>query len=125
MTSPERPGYILGEPRALRDAEKALLAAMLGADPETRRLLPSLDGCRVREMNDGGMGSLRFAGAPDRRSAGIAMEARFLDEDGTPVFAAILLDRHGELFELDLWKVDGAALKRIPPVAQIGIGRIP
>jgi hypothetical protein len=41
-------------------------------------------------------------------------EAEFTDEDGIPVSAVLNLDDKGQLFELDMWKVDFSALKRYP-----------
>jgi hypothetical protein len=67
-------------------------------------------------MNDGGMGSLRFRTPDNQRrhfSKKIA-EAEFTDEDGTPVSAVVNLDEIGELFELDIWRVDFSPLKRYP-----------
>lgn len=123
MTPPRGHSYTIGEPRALSSAEKALLAAMLDANEATRPFLTALDEYRVQAMNDGGMGSLRVVGSPDRRFGSISMEASFLDEDGTPVLVAAILDQRGELYELDVWKVDGNPLGRIPSVKEIEIGR--
>lgn len=122
MTSPRRLRYTIGGPRALRKAEKTLLAAMLDASEDTRPLAASLDGCRVQDMNDGGMGCVRIVGSQDRCFGSISSEASFLDEDGTPVLVAVILDQHAKLYELDVWKVDGTRLQRIPPIAQVDIG---
>lgn len=119
MVSPH--SYTIGEPRGLYSAEKALLGAMLNANPETRRLLSSLDGIRVQDMNDGGMGSLRVVGSPHRQFGSVSVEASFVDEDGTSVLAAVILDQRGDLYELDVWKVDGTALIRLPPVSAVRI----
>jgi hypothetical protein len=64
-------------------------------------------------MNDGGMGSLRFVGSADRRFGKCIGEAEFDDLDGVPVSVALNVDQYGQLFELDLWKVDFSPLKRI------------
>lgn len=77
----------------------------------------------VREMRDGGMGSLRFSGSDERRYGGTLAEAEFKDADGTAVSVALMLDEIGELFELDIWKVDFSPLIRVPPVEQIKITR--
>jgi len=102
--------------RKLRKEEAVLIAAMLRNNPKANELLPSLSESRVRDMNDGAMGSLRFRSADHRRrrfSKKIA-EAEFTDEDGALVSAVVNLDENGELYELDIWKVDFSALKRYP-----------
>lgn len=77
----------------------------------------------VQAMRDGGMGSLRFPGVEQRRYGSTLAEAEFRDADGTPVSVALMLDEAGDLFELDIWKVDFSPLVRIPPVDQITITR--
>ena len=102
--------------RKLRKEEAALIAAMLRNSPKADELLRSLSERRVQEMNDGGMGSLRFRTADNRQrhfSKKIA-EAEFTDQDGTLVSAVVNLDEIGELFELDIWRVDFSPLKRYP-----------
>jgi hypothetical protein len=62
------------------------------------------------------MCSLRFRSTDNqrRRLGKKIAEAEFTDEDGTLVSAAVNLDENGELFELDIWKVDFSPLKRYP-----------
>ena len=71
----------------------------------------------VEEMNDGGMGSLLLSPRPStpraRRFGKQAADCRFLDADGVVVIASLNLDKAGELFELDIWKVNYAPLIRI------------
>src|SRR5690606_30124564 len=52
-----------------------------------RWLASGLEHCLVQEMNDGGMGSLRFVddGQTDRRFGAAFAEGRFFDEGGVPV----------------------------------------
>ncbi len=75
----------------------------------------------VRRMNDGGMGSLRFEPKTDEQRVfgGVLAEAQFLDRDGVSVCAAINLDKAGNLYELDLWKVDNSALIDFPEPSEI------
>ncbi|EIE01321.1 hypothetical protein LEP1GSC185_3526 [Leptospira licerasiae serovar Varillal str. VAR 010] len=40
----------------------------------------------------------------------------FYDEDGTEVSATLNIDQYGDLYELDLWKVDFSRLKKIPEI---------
>ena len=70
---------------------------------------------KVEEMDDGGMGSLRFVRAKQNRRLGeVIAEIQYQDEDGVPVLVSLNLDDDGELYGLDSWKVDFSPLKRIP-----------
>jgi hypothetical protein len=68
----------------------------------------------VRDLDDGGMGSLSFVLPSTVGKAQIfgsdAAEIRFLDEDDVVVYARINLDQDGELYELDVWKTDFSPL---------------
>lgn len=58
-------------------------------------------------MDDGGMGSIRFESKkPGRRLGSDLARETFVDEDGVEVIATLSLDNYGDLFELDIWKVD-------------------
>lgn len=95
--------------------ERGLMAFMLKRLPNTEQMLAQLPTAEVEEMNDGGMGSLLFVSNKKLRKFGSSIaEIQFDDVDKTPVLASIYLDEEGELFELDIWKVDFTPLKRIP-----------
>lgn len=102
--------------RKLRKEEMDLITVMARHSPNSKEVLRSLSGCFVEDMKDGGMGSLRFKDADnrERRLGKKIAEAEFTDEDGIPVSAVLNLDDNGELFELDMWKVDFSTLKRYP-----------
>jgi hypothetical protein len=103
-------------PRPLKPEERDLIAFILGY----RSNFPAQDDL-VEEMNDGGMGSLRFVGTQDRRLGSRVGSAEFNDADGILVSVALNLDQHEELFELDIWKVDFSPLQRIAPVSKLRI----
>lgn len=76
------------------------------------------DGLTVFPMNDGGMGSLllfpkgkfiqnRFFGQQ-------VSEFQFIDADGIEVMVSLIIDKQGNLFELDIWKTNFERLIRIP-----------
>lgn len=72
----------------------------------------------VAPMDDGGMGSLLLypegkivAGKIFGRTL---HEIEFKDADNVAVLASLNLDQHGELFELDIWKVTFDPLVRLP-----------
>jgi hypothetical protein len=89
---------------------------MLRTSPKGNELLPLIPGCLVEEMQDGNMGSLKFVTSESgrRRFGEKIAETEFVDEDGVLVSATINLDDRGNLFELDIWKVDFSPLKRYP-----------
>ncbi len=106
----------MGIERELTQPERALVTFLLASKHDSR-LVTGL----VEEMADGGMGSLLFVGSKDRIYGSTLAEAEFRDDDGTPVIAAINLDSDGQLFELDIWKVDFSPLIRIPSTDQVTI----
>jgi hypothetical protein len=106
----------LGAPRQLTPKEKAFLNALMRLDPAGVEKIGQLDSCVVQDMDDGGMGSLHFQAVKrtDRRLGRALIKAEFLDLDGVPVSIVINLDDRGDLFELDVWKVDFSKLIAFP-----------
>ncbi|MGO4153075.1 DUF6984 family protein [Cupriavidus sp. YAF13] len=109
----------MGIVRGLKDDERTLLAKLIAGKPQEMRLLGSLADALVEEMDDGGMGSLRFyaSDARSRRLGEQLAKREFVDIDGIPVMVAINLDDHGDLYELDIWKVDFSPFNRFPIMA--------
>lgn len=107
--------------RNLTEAELKLMMTMLSAVDSKQGVISQLTSARVREMNDGAMGSLRFEGAGNksRRFGETISQAKFVDEDGVAASVAINLDQDGNLYELDIWKVDFSSLKRWPNADEI------
>jgi len=104
--------------RPLRDEELALILHLLDGTPSTT-LRESLAGARVTDMNDGGMGSIRFI-RPEAHPIGeLLAEAQYLDSDGVLVVIFLNDDKIGQLFELDLWKVDSSPLVCYPTPASL------
>ncbi len=105
----------LGPPRALRDVEHSLIAKLVRNTPHEREVLNELCDALVRDMPDGGMGSIKFQGkTPKPRLGGQNAEGAFCDADGMPVSVALLIDDAGHLFELDVFKADGSPLVSYP-----------
>jgi hypothetical protein len=109
--------------RHLNVDERRLLMLLLSSQPDGARLCAHVEGLRVREMDDGGMGSLRFQASDDehRRRSRTFASAQFKDTDGIPVLVALDVDQKDALFELDIWKVDFSPLQRIPETSKIHI----
>lgn len=100
--------------RSLRDAEKALLTALLSTHPDFHRFVEEIATAKVNDMSDGGMGSVEFI-APGERSLGATLvEADYVDSDGVPVSIAVSADDKGGLYELDFWKTDFSPLNQYP-----------
>jgi hypothetical protein len=111
--------------RPLNQKEQKLVAAMVTGTPYADAIIEKLLLYRVNEMKDGEMGSLRFireSGEDYPLGFSIA-EAEFLDVDDIPVSIVINLDTKGEMYELDMWKIDFTPLKKFPEPSQIKLLR--
>ncbi|MGA2439752.1 MAG: hypothetical protein ABSH08_02230 [Tepidisphaeraceae bacterium] len=109
----------LGVARRLRAPELRLLQRLVQqAVGYSLRLDVTLPMLEVREMPDGGMGSLYIVNPEknpmDRRFGRRIAEAQFDDADGVKVIASLNVDQDNNLFELDIWKVDFRPLIRLP-----------
>lgn len=99
--------------RVLSFGEKTLVHELLelsGLDS-----LPSgwLDSARVVEMDDGGMGSLRFISSGGRTEAlRQVAEITFSDVDGVLVSVTLNVNGQGVPAELDVWKTNFQPLVR-------------
>ena len=101
--------------RRLRADECELVTTMLRgkAGPE---LISNIEHALVEDMEDGGMGSIRFVSRKSGpRGFGNAIaEAEYTDDYGVLVSIAVNSDDRGELYEVDFWKVDFSPLRRYP-----------
>ncbi|MCC6373092.1 MAG: hypothetical protein IT236_18960 [Bacteroidia bacterium] len=81
------------------------------------------DGLMVRPMEDGNMGSLLLIPqgifSEDRMFGEEVSDFQFTDSDGVEVIASLNLDKHGNLFELDIWKTDFGQLLSYPVSADL------
>lgn len=72
----------------------------------------------VRQMDDDGMGSLLLYPNGEneitREMGEKVSELIFKDEDGVDVIASLNIDIKGNLYELDIWKIDFTPLKKWP-----------
>lgn len=100
--------------RPLRIEEESLVRALLEHVKASEHLLQQLEGALVQDMDDGGMGSLAFAGKEDRSLGRCIAEAEYVDCDGVPVSIALNVDQDERLYELDIWKADFTPLRQYP-----------
>ena len=105
----------------MTDKEKALLRHLLTGN--RAGLTHNLDSAKVFDMNDGGMGSIRFQTSHDetRRFGAEIARADYHDVDNVLVSITINVDERGELFEIDCWKVDYSKLIKYPEPDQLRI----
>ena len=85
------------------------------------KLLIGIENLYVKELTDGGMGSLEFISEDRRHLSETIAEAEFYDEDNVPVFLFLGIDSRGELFELDVFKANFSPLKKWPSVDQLDV----
>jgi hypothetical protein len=105
-------GTITGRP--IRREEAAILRAMLR--DRSAQWTAQIPGAMVKQMTDGARASVQFASRLPgfRRFGKQVAEAAHTDDDGTHVSITINVDENGDLFELDVWKVDDTPLIRFP-----------
>lgn len=101
--------------RNLREEEYQLLEKMLKDLNDYNFNLKNL---KVVEMSDGGMGSLYIVdplkSREKRKMYKSIIEQQFFDVDGVPISVCINIDADGNLFELDIWRVDFHPLIKFP-----------
>ncbi|MGQ0531116.1 MAG: DUF6984 family protein [Caulobacteraceae bacterium] len=106
-------------PRPILPDEVSIVRRLLSlAGVDDPRLFEQGERALVEEMDDGGMGSIRFICEPPKEHQIFGREvARGVasDGDGVPLSLAVNVDQDGDLFELDIWKVDFSKLKRHHP----------
>ena len=109
-----------GPPRGLREEERSLIVALLSI-ADRGQLTTLTPETQARDLQDGGMGSIRLH-RPDPRRFGLEIaRAEYGDVDGVRVSITLSVDDRGELFELDFWKVDFSPLKRYPKSSDVFI----
>lgn len=89
---------------------------MLSSHPCHAEVQLKINDYMVRDMYDGGMGSIQFVQVDhEKRMFGALLaEAEYIDVDGVIANIGINADILCEVFEIDIWKVDFSALERYP-----------
>ena len=103
-------------PRSLRKEEIQLIQNLLSKNADLlNEFRASQSSYRVKEQENGGMGSLEFIvdNMEERKLGKTVAEAEYKDQDGVPVMVSLNLDSQGNFFELDIWKVDFSDVKQI------------
>ncbi len=106
------------EPRRLLATECEVLDHLLhSARLAVRKTLLNREW--VLDLNDGGMGSIRFVRSNPQRYGATAYQGQYRDSDGVPVLVSLHVDEHGDIFELDFWKVDFSRVKHYPSPSEL------
>jgi hypothetical protein len=105
--------------RVLRQEERAVIEALLNNWRILGSFTKFLDQARVTDMQDGGMGSIRFEPYASRRYGKTLAEAQYTDVDGVLVSITLNADEYGNLFEMDFWKVDFSPLSCYPKACDL------
>jgi hypothetical protein len=107
--------------RPLRQEELHLIVGLLTESPQGNKIISDAAEAVVCDMNDGGMGSIRFIRSnSNRRKFGREVyHGAFADSDGVPVSVTINVDQYGDLFELDFFKADFSPLARYPSIEDL------
>lgn len=75
----------------------------------------ALENMDVSDMEDGGMGSIKFESKRTNRLLGPDIShLEFDDSDGVKVLAYLSIDNYGDLYELDIWKTNFMPLISLP-----------
>ena len=101
--------------RSLKTEEYQLLENML---KELKNYDFNLENLKVVDMLDGSMGSLYIVNPQkireERKMDKSIIEKQFYDVDDVPISVCINIDTDGNLFELDIWRVDFNPLINFP-----------
>ena len=114
--------------RLLTKDEQDLIRFMLTNNGTQKKFIDELPNLMVEEMNDGGMGSLRFLSKKEGRRVfkNEISIMHYRDTDGVSVRFALNLDQDDEVYELDVFKGDFSAMKKFPvaPYPSLELGAL-
>jgi hypothetical protein len=95
--------------RPIKPEERTLIRHMLGMIPGGDKYsIPE----EVENLGEGGMGGIQLSANGEHSSD--LVEAAYTDEDGRKVLLTLTANERGELFDLDIWKMDFSSLRRYP-----------
>jgi hypothetical protein len=100
--------------RSITNQEKELIHHLVCRIPSNTKeyKIPTM----VIQLDDGGMGSLQLNIDSYGRDL---IQVKYKDSDGQLVLITLVEGKSGELYELDIWKVDFTSLKKFPSVDEI------
>jgi|GEM_PF-2010379 len=105
--------------RPLRREEKNILTHLLINHKNFNLYKQEINSRNVRNMLDGGMGSIEFHSHCKKKFGGTLAEAQYFDVDDVMVIITIYHDKYGNLYEVDFWKVDFSPLIKYPTPEKI------
>jgi hypothetical protein len=102
--------------RSLRKNEQDLIRFMLKDITDQKNFIDELTNIQVQEMNDGGMGSLKFLTEKEGKriyKKDISI-MHYKDIDGISVMFSLNVDMDDDVYELDVFKGDFSPLRKFP-----------
>jgi hypothetical protein len=101
--------------REIRQEEKVLIAYLLEQLPDNSNQynIPLF----IKELEDGGMGSIQLT--DEGRHHKDLIQMQYVDADGQKVIITLTENQAGQLFDLDIWKVDFSPLKQFPTIEKL------
>jgi hypothetical protein len=66
----------------------------------------------VENLGEGGLGGIQLSSKGEHTTD--LVEASYFDEDRKKVLITLTANQHGELYDLDIWKMDFSPLRRYP-----------
>ncbi|GAB4091549.1 DUF6984 family protein [Flaviaesturariibacter terrae] len=94
--------------RPIKPEERLLIEHLVSLAPGGRSY--AIPG-EVENLGEGGLGGIQLSG---RGTPEDLVEASYRDEDGKSVLLTLTVNEHGELYDLDIWKMDFSPLLRYP-----------
>ena len=103
--------------RKLKTEEERIINDLLNSANIHRKY--DLDNYLAEEMNDGNMGSIYlfrndFPTKTNRKYSKTIASKDYIDADNVKLSVTLNIDQEGNLYELDIWKVDFSQLIQYP-----------
>ena len=105
--------------RKIKEEEKVLITTILELAGNSNKIssIPDI----VYDLDDGGMGTIKLTNNKNSIFGKELLVVNYIDSDNTTVIIALTIDKEGDLFELDFWKVNFEKLLRYPKPNDIEI----
>ena len=107
----------------MRPLEREIVKRMLACKELIAIGEVQLASALVVDMEDDGMGSIRFLSPSysDRHFGKAIAQAEYVDDDGVLVSIVINVDQGNEIYEVNFWRADFSPLKRYPNCSDLRI----
>lgn len=105
--------------RNIKEEEKILITSILELSGSMNKnwSIPEV----VFDLDDGGMGTIKLTKNEKSIYGKDILQVNYIDFDKIPVIISLTVDKDGDLFELEFWKVNFEKLIRYPKPNEIEI----